>query len=245
MPRPGRLVAIGLAIFLCGLVVMFPARIAYRALAPEGVRLAGLSGTVWNGAATEGSLGGLYLSELTWRFRPLVLFTGKAGFAVSGVSPSGPLTGNFAVAPGGAVHVADVRGSVPLSAVGALAALGGVDGVLELDIDTLVLEDGLPVSGTGTLELTDLLARQLASEPLGNFRARLETTGDVLTATFEDVSGMLDLSGTLELRPDRSYSLTGQVAATQSAPQNLVRQLSFLGSPDANGKRSFRMEGSL
>jgi general secretion pathway protein N len=244
MPRPGRLVAIGLAIFLCGLIVLFPARVAYRALAPDGVRLAGLSGTVWNGAAAESRLGGLYLGDLSWRFRPLALVTGKAGFAVSGVSASGPLTGNFAVAPGGAVHVSDLRGSVPLSAVGGLATLGGVDGVLELDIGTLVLEGGLPVRGTGTLELTSLFARQLASAPLGNFRARLETVEGVLTATFEDVSGMLDLSGTLEVRPDRSYSLTGSVAATESAPQSLVRQLSFLPA-DASGKRSFRMEGKL
>src|SRR5690606_9138686 len=86
VPRPGRLVAIGLAIFLCGLVALFPARVAYRALAPEGVSLAGLSGTLWNGAAAESSLGGVYLSELTWRFRPLALFTGKAGFAVSAMS---------------------------------------------------------------------------------------------------------------------------------------------------------------
>ncbi len=244
MPRPGRLVAIGLAIFLCGLVALFPARVAYRALAPEGVSLAGLSGTLWNGAAAESSLGGVYLSELTWRFRPLALFTGKAGFAVSAMSSAGPLAGNIAVGPGGAVHVADLRGSVPLSALGGLAALGGVDGVLELDVGTLVLEDGLPVRGAGTLELSNLLVRQLAPAPLGNFRARVETVEDVLTATFEDVSGLLDLDGTLEVRPDRSYSLAGQVAATDRAPQSLVRQLSFLPT-DASGKRSFRIDGKL
>jgi general secretion pathway protein N len=66
-----------------------------------------------------------------------------------------------------------------------------------------------------------------------------------VTARFEDVSGVLDVSGTIELRPDRTYSLAGRISATPAAPQDLVQQLRFLGSADADGMRSFRFEGQL
>lgn len=239
------LVAVGAAIFLAGLVVSFPARVAYHWIAPEGVLLSGLSGTAWNGSAAEGRLGNLYVRDLSWHFRPLALFTARAGYSVAAQSASGPLSGNVAVSPGGSLHVSDFRGRVPIAAVSELATFAGVDGLLDADIETLVLEGGLPVQASGILEVSNLVARQLAQAPLGIFRAEVTTVDDVVRAEMRDVAGALDLEGTLEFRPDRSYVLAGRVAATAGAPEGVARQLAFLGSPDADGMRSFRFEGSV
>lgn len=245
MPRTPALIAVGAAIFAAALVVMFPARVAYHAFAPTAVRLSGISGSVWNGTAAEGRAGELYLSNLTWSFRPLALLSGKAGYAVTADLVSGFIAGDVAIAPGGSVHFSDLTARVPISAVGGLAAAAGVDGMLDLELESLVLRDGLPVRGTGTIRVADLVASQLARAPLGSYEARVQTVDDVLSADIADISGALDLAGTLELRADRSYLLSGRVAATAAAPQGVAQQLSYLGSPDAEGMRAFRFEGKL
>lgn len=245
MKRRTRLLAAGAAVFVAGLVLLFPARAAYRWFAPEAVRLSGIAGTVWSGSAAEASFGGFYAGNLGWRFRPAALFTGKIGYAVAADLAGGSLAGNTAIAPGGSVHLSDLRARLPLAALGDALAGIGADGLVDLRFDSLVLDDGWPVRAAGTVDVRDFVIPVLSSAPLGDYRAEWETADDVVTGRFEDVSGMLDLAGTLELRPDRSYVLSGRVRATNTAPPDLVQQLRFLGSPDAQGMRSFRFEGGL
>lgn len=245
MQRGTRLAAAGAAIFLAGLVVLFPARVAYQWFAPDAVRLAGISGTVWSGFAAEGTLGDLYAGDLRWRIRPLALITGKLGYAVMAEPAGGSFASDVAIAPGGSVHFSDLDARLPLAALSNAAVLAGVEGRVALQFGSLVLNDRYPVRAAGAANVGGLVLSALSASPLGDYRAEFETVDDVVTGRFEDVSGVLDLSGTIELRPDRSYSLSGRVRATPAAPQGVVQQLRFLGSADADGMRSFRFEGRL
>src|SRR5690606_42131284 len=83
MANGKRLVAAGIAALVIGLVLTFPARIAYQWLAPAQVALSSISGSVWNGAAAQGSAAGLFLSDITWTFQPLSLLRLKAGYTVT------------------------------------------------------------------------------------------------------------------------------------------------------------------
>jgi general secretion pathway protein N len=245
MRRRTTLIAAAVAIFILGVVVLFPARVAYRWFAPDSVQLSGISGTVWNGAAREAVAGDVYLGDLRWRFRPQALITGKAGYAIAAEPIAGFVETDVAVAPGGAVHLSDLAARLPVAAMGAAAPLLGVDGIVTLDFDSLVTRDGLPVEVSGSAEVADLVISGLSRAPLGGYRAVFRTAGGIVTADVEDLSGVLDLDGTVELRPDRSYVFAGTVAATNGAPGEVVRQLQYLGSTDARGRHSFRFEGRL
>lgn len=245
MQRRTRLVVIGVAVFAAGLVLMFPARVAYEWFAPETVRLSGISGTVWDGSAAEGTFGGFYAGNPGWRFRPTALFTGKLGYAVSADPAGGSFAGNVGIAPGGSVHLTDLGARLPLTSLGNAVAAVGAEGLADLQFDALVLDDGWPVRAAGAADLRELVIPVLSPEPLGDYHAVFETADDVVTGRFEDVSGVLDLVGTLELRPDRTYVLSGRVRATNTAPPSLVQQLRFLGQPDADGMRTFRLAGEL
>lgn len=245
MPLRIRLVAAGALVFVAGTVVLFPARVAYEWFAPESVRLSGISGTVWSGSAAEGSFDGFYAGNLGWRFRPAALLTAKLGYAVAADPSGGLLEGNVAISPGGAVHLGKLRAGLPLAALGDAAAAAGAEGVLDLAFDSLVLHDGWPVRAAGTAEVRGLVIPVLSSAPLGDYHAAFETVDGIVTGRFEDVSGVLDLDGTLELQADRSYVLSGRVRASNAAPTGLVQQLRFLGSPDEEGMRTFRFEGQL
>lgn len=246
MPRVRLLAAAGIAVFLIALLVTLPARVAYHGFAPAELRLSGLSGTVWNGSAAQGTAAGLYFRDLAWEFRPTSLLTGKAAYTVSARPAGGMLeayvaTGLF----GGNLLLRDLDATLPLDVFSGIVPLEGVSGNLALRFDRIRMENGIPTEATGILHITNLVLRPLDRRTLGDYRAVFETGDEGIIGTFEDISGVLDIEGNAALRTDRSYSFTGRVAAAPEAPSALVQQLQFLGSADAQGRREFRFEGSL
>lgn len=245
MSSAGRLLAVGAAALVIGLLATFPARIAYQWFAPHDLALSGISGSIWNGAASQGSAGGLYLSELTWRFRPLALFRLKAGYTVSGRLPPGFVETNVAFGPGGRVHLEDLATAIPLAYLHALSPVAGIEGDMSVQFRRLTLAGGFPVAAEGTVNVSGLILRALTPTALGDFRAVFQTDDGIISAIVEDISGVLDVNGNLVLQSDRTYSFIGQVAPAANAPAAVVQQLRYLGSPDAQGRREFRFEGSL
>ena len=240
-----RLLAAGVAVLVIGLVLGFPARVAYQGFAPSQVSLSGISGSVWNGAAAQGSVAGLFLSNITWSFRPSSLLRLKAGYTVTARLPSGFLETGVAVGAGNSVRFDDLSATVPLSSLpDSLLPTTGLGGDLNLRFTTLVLNEGVPAQAEGTLGVSGLVLRALSPTTLGDFRAQLHTEGGIIKGTVEDVNGVLDLDGSLEI-DDRAFSFIGHVAAGPNAPPAVNEQLRYLGSPDQQGRREFRFEGDL
>jgi hypothetical protein len=121
----------------------------------------------------------------------------------------------------------------------------GVEGDLALQIARLVVDNGVPADAEGNASVTDLVIRPFGREPLGNFRATFETIDGTIRGNVEDVSGVLDVTGNIELKADRSWLLTGLIGTRAGAPAVIEEQLRYLGSADAEGRRPFRLEGSL
>jgi hypothetical protein len=185
------------------------------------------------------------VSDLSWRFRPSSLFTLTAGFRVAAKPLSGTVEADIAVGPGGGVRVADLAAAVPLASVTSLLPVAGIEGDLSLQFARLALDGGVPTEASGTVGVSNLVLRALSPTALGDYRAVLQTVDDVISGVVEDLSGVLDVSGTFVLNRDRTYSFVGQVAANANAPDTVLEQLRFLGSPDERGRREFRFEGRL
>jgi general secretion pathway protein N len=245
MKNTKRLVLAGIITFVVGLIITFPARVAYQWFAPAELKLNGINGSIWRGSATQGSAGGIYLSDINWSFRPLGLVTGKLAYAASSKLASGFIDANVAVGVGGSLVLSDVTGALTLDTLAEMLPLSGIQGDISLQFDELVVEDGLPVEVTGTLKIANLVSRYLSPTSLGDYQANFETEADVILGYVDAISGVLDLIGTIKLRNDRSYEFTGQVAAKPGAPINIAQQLQLLGSPDSEGRREFRIEGQL
>lgn len=245
MKNTKRLVLAGIITFVVGLIITFPARVAYQWFAPAELKLNGINGSIWRGSATQGSAGGIYLSDINWRFRPLGLVTGKLAYTANSKLASGFIDANVAVGVGSSLILSDVTGALTLDALADMLPLSGIEGDISLQFDELVVEDGLPVEVTGTLKIANLVSRYLSPTPLGDYQANFETEADVILGSVDAISGVLDLIGTIKLRNDSSYEFTGQVAAKPGAPINIAQQLQLLGSPDSEGRREFRIEGQL
>lgn len=239
------LVAAGLATFIIGIAITFPARIAYSWLAPQELRLSGIAGTIWNGQAAEGSAAGIYLRNLHWSFRPFSLIRGQLAYGIESDSAFGFVRGNVSVGVGGMVSVQDFASTVSLQEFSDLFQLQGFEGTLQLDFDSLVIRDGLPTEASGSVRLSNLLAPHISPLAIGDYAAEFSSNADGILASVEDLSGVLDVAGTITLGTDRSYAFIGKVAALPEAPPGLSNQLQFLGSPDERGYRDFRIEGRL
>jgi general secretion pathway protein N len=245
IPTRGKLIGIGLVTLLLGLVLLFPARIAYHWFAPAGVALSGIGGTVWSGQAAQASFQGIYLEGLTWQFRPLALFSGQLAMAVEGTHAPGFVEATVAIGFSGTVQLDDLQGSLPLRALEGVAGMPGLRGTASVQFDRLAIRDGLPVAADGVLTVSALVAPRIYRGAIGGYRAEFFTQSTGIMASVEDTDGVVDLAGSLEIAADRTYRFIAQLAPKANTPDRLRQQMQFLGSPNERGQHQLRLEGRL
>ncbi|MDH3429053.1 MAG: type II secretion system protein N [Gammaproteobacteria bacterium] len=240
-----RLITAGLVTFVVALIVFFPARVAYRWLAPDGIALAGISGSLWNGGALEGQANGIYLRDIAWRVQPLKLFTGKLGFSIEAAPPSGFVDANVAVGIGGTVTLTGVKASLTLQSLQTIVRMPGLRGNVNAQFDRLIIDSGLPVAADGVVEVADLVAPAVNQASIGGYRAEFFTQESGVMASVEDTDGVIDLAGSLQISSDRSYQFIAQLAPKDNTPASVRQQMQFLGSANERGQHQMRLEGQL
>lgn len=229
---------------ISGLVVMFPARVAYHWARLPFVAMSGIQGTVWKGQAREFSTNGIYLRDLGWSLHPLRLFTGKAVYSVSGSPVSGFFDAIVAVQPDGTLAFENVSASLPLATLAQAGNVPGLSGNASLQLERLEIANGTATALDGSVAVAGLTIPQLGNIGLGGYRAEFSTQESGIVASVEDTDGVVDLAGRLEIRPDRSYAFLGRVIAKNGAPEQLQRQLRPLPVVNDRGQRELRLEGT-
>ena len=145
MPAARRLIIAGLATFLAGLVILFPARVAINAVEVPGVSIAGVSGSVWNGVAQDVNANGVYIRDVSWQLRPLALLIGRVDADVEANLAGGFVETRLSLG-GGSLEVTDLRGSVALGSLSALVGIPGLAGVANATFERIEVSDGVPVA---------------------------------------------------------------------------------------------------
>ncbi len=245
MQYRSHLIKIGVLTFIVGIILFFPARVAYQWFAPAELSLSGISGSVWNGRAREGDANGVYLRNLQWHIRPLDFATLKLGFAVSTTLASGFIEGDIAIGVTGSIVARNISASIPLRTLQASIGMPGLQGSLSAQFDVLKLEAGLPVTADGVLEVSNLIAPLIDRNSIGGYKAEFVTQESGVFASVEDTDGVVDLAGSLRVSSDRSYLFISQLAVKPETPANLRQQMQFLGSVNDRGQHELRIEGQL
>jgi hypothetical protein len=236
---------VGVLTCFIGVVGLFPARIAYQWFAPAEAALSGISGTVWSGRARHADVGGVYLRDLSWRIKPLGIFRGGLSYGVEGSPAPGNLSADAVISIGGLLTLRNINGTVPLQAFDRAANMPGLQGRLTIQMDRLVLENGLPVAADGEIQVARLLAPLVHRSPIGGFRIEFFTQNSGVMASIEDTDGVVDLAGSLQVSNDRNYTFIGLVAPKATTPEKLRQQMQFLGTANERGQYELRLEGSL
>jgi len=240
--RTRGLILVGILTVMVALAVTFPARVAYQLLSAPFVRMSGIQGTVWNGSAREFATNGVYLRDLSWRIRPLRLLAGKAYYEVSGSPISGFFASNVSIEPGGTLTLTDLSASVPLQMFEAASKVTGLRGNASLQFERLELSAGRATAMDGKINIANLGVPFLSGESLGGYSAEFYTQEGRIVASVEDTDGVVDLAGSLQLNPDKTYAFLGQVVQKPNTPTSLKNQLRYVPAND-RGQHELRLEG--
>ena len=241
--RKRGLVLVAVLTLVVALLLMFPARVAYRWASSPLVSMSGIQGTVWHGSASEFTTNGVYLRDLSWEMQPLQLFTGKALYAISGTPISGFLDGEIAIGLGGKVALRDLTASVPLQMIERAAKVPGLRGNASLKFERLELVGGRPAAMDGTIDVANLVVPMLARGSLGGYHAEFFTQNNGIVASVEDTNAIVDMAGSMHLNHDGSWEFLGRVKAQSNTPESVRNQLRFLPTTDEPGQHELRLEG--
>ncbi len=246
--KPRWLVVLAIAAYIVFAIVTLPASVLFGQFRDAGVTAAGVEGTVWKGHAELLQVQGVNVGRVEWDLHALALLALKIRADINVSRPDGFLRSQVEWASG-AVRFSDLTGSVPLSALSAIAPQGW-SGTVNLRFAELALDDGWPIEANGTAEILNIESVTRRSPLSGSYKITLpapntQPAEGVLIGAINDLDGPLQIAGTIELKRDRSYLIKGLVAARPDAPRNLAQQLQILGPPDAQGRRQFSLEGTL
>ncbi len=245
MNRGRRIAAAAAAAFLIVLIARFPAKWAAGAL-PRGTACAQLAGTLWSGSCSDLVVQGAPLGDVTWTAHPLRLLIGKLSLTVSLGLPSGNVTSRLDLSPGGGITAANLRAAFPLSRALLTQLPPNVQGLLQIDLPSLHWNGRRVTAIRGNLNVLQLAVH---GESLGDYRVSFPAgpgaPADEPTGRLQDLGGPLSVQGTLRLTQEPGWALNMLVAPRASAPHDIVQNLRFLGSPDAQGRRPFSLSGTF
>ncbi|MDF0534567.1 type II secretion system protein N [Shewanella yunxiaonensis] len=244
-------VAIGIVIYLIFMVVLFPARIA-AALAPlpAGIKLSGVSGSLWNGQAQLVNIGPRQLEQLQWQLSPWALLTGTVKAQIQIGSRASAVNGKGLVSwSAKGVSAKNLRLDAPIGFLvgGSKLPLHTVlSGDISLNLD--IAEQGLPwcAALNGKLFLNQFdLKNQFGDYPLGNIEFGLQCVQGQLQLATDDEKNTIGVAGTVLLKDKMQMEVNGRMRRTDSQSQDLQQSLVLLGKPDASGNYPIKYNGRI
>ena len=242
------------AAFVIFFVASAPASLLSQ-LAPAGVELNGVQGTLWTGEASSVRAGTLRLGRTRWELAPWQLLLGRVAGELDTTLPGGFARGQFAVSLGGSLQLRDFSAASPVASLAAATGMGlpVSDGQVAVELTALKITDGWPEQAVGEIRIGDvpLVFRngQPVLDQLASFELRFDADevpeAGPLEGTLNDRGGPLEVVGLLQLTPPANYELSGRAMARATAPQEMQQALVMLGPESPDGGRDFSFAGSL
>lgn len=224
------------------------ARLPASWLLPKGgaFSCANVEGSLWSGYCSGLAVRGTALGDLTWQLRPSRLFLGRLAAHIDLERP--PATsarGDIEIGLGGTVVARNLTASLPLDPTVLPALPPTLTGSLHAELALVkVTKKGVVSAVQGSIEAHDLIDHSGYVTPLGNFSVTFPGGGPQPTGNLQDLGGPLAVQGTLVLTAQPGYDLSAYVTPRANASQPLINAIQFLGSPDAQGRRQFAMQGT-
>lgn len=254
--RRGRLLALsGIAVvaYAASLVATWPASHAWehverQAPVPDGLHVALIEGTVWDGSALGVSAGGLAVDRVSWALEPGSLLRGRAGFHIEADVPGGHAQAELAAGSSG-IRLEGARGRLPADQLEPLARAWTeqliLEGLVTFSVDTAHLDRrGALQELDGHLAWQDAVVTVDHRVSLGGLESTLADDQGAIGGELEDTGGALRLDGSWRLEPDGRYTLDAVADTRDGAPGVLTRSLEMAGPRREEGVQ-LSIEGRL
>jgi general secretion pathway protein N len=241
MKQAVRLSIVAFIAFLIVLIARFPARWAAAAL-PKEITCAQVGGTVWNGSCAQLTARGNAIGDIGWKLQPARVFKGKLSVELALSQPAGTVRGILDLSPSGEIAARDLKATVALDRVMLPQKPPTLRGTLQTDLSALRVEGKVVSTIQGWVEVRGM--EQRPGVPLGDYRVTFPGGPGEPVGQVTDLGGPFDVKGALRLTREPGWAIDVNVAARAEAPAQVRRQIEFLGSPDAQGRRPLSLSGT-
>lgn len=226
-------------LFLLLLLVNAPAHLLGRMLPEESLRLAGFSGTVWNGEASNAAVrtegGWLQLGKTRWSLSPLSLLLLSPQLALESRWGQQRLSGKLRVFPSGKLRVSDLDASFSAALLRRWMPVN-LRGELNLLLERLDVTERMPSGGAGRLVWQQAFwSGNRGSQPLGDYVLEFTIPGPGQgQATVTTLSGPIRVEGGLSV-DGRKYSVDARLTSTGQIDEELANALELMAAPVDGG----------
>jgi len=203
-------------------------------------------GTLWNGACSGLVMQGRTVGDVTWKLHPLPLLTGTVAAHVTLTRPDASADADLAAGlSGNHIQLRNLKAHLPLDPALIPQLPPGLRGSAHMDLALVRINKGAITDLKGHIEAQDL--HRIGSNPARFGSYSLDFPGGTPQPTGElrDLGGPLSVQGTLRITPEPGFDLKGTVAARSTAPADLAKEIEYLGSPDAQGRRPFALAATF
>jgi hypothetical protein len=236
----GYLLAGAASLFLF-LFLYAPADFVYRVLesriAEQQIVLHGLKGSWLFGSAAGGRIQQMPIGKVTWNMRPSLGALAKVKVSMS-LGENSRVNCGLRPGMGGRLALDDLEADFPLRQLRQILSrfFLDLDGRAVLRFGKIKLERGVLQEAEGTVVLSQLRILQPMNVLLGDLKAEVTTSSEGVKLVLTDGGGQLSANGLLLLKPDGSYSFSGDFAARGQENGDLATALQLLGPAGRDGR---------
>ena len=214
---------------------------------PAQIACANTDGTIWNGTCNGLTVQGRPFGDVTWQLHASRLLSARLAATVTVTGPAGALQAdlesNFS---GKDVTAKNVKAEVPLDPALIPQLPRDLHGNTHAQLALVHVQNGVVTELRGHIEARDIQRSPNEGGNLGSYSIDFPGGPGEPTGRLRDLgNGPLSVDGALRLTKEPGYDLQGTVATNSQTPPDLAKQLAYLGTPDAQGRRPFAIAATF
>jgi general secretion pathway protein N len=243
-------IGIGFAAFILFTLTSIPASVLTNQL-PDTIRLSGVSGSLWNGAARSINITNWQLRDVHWDLNPVALLAGRLAANISAEVAGGEINSDASINLFGAISVSNLNAAGPIVPLATQMKIPVSGGRYQIELAALEIAADWPTSLIGFVKVIDVPLNIMGGGggETGNyavtFDAETVPEDGRLSGTLSDDGGPVEVGGVIKLTPPGNYEVQAKVKARQNAPKDIAQALTLIGPTGSDGKREFSMAGTF
>jgi hypothetical protein len=214
---------------------------------PRNISCAELAGTVWNGSCNGLVAQNVQVGNATWDLQAFPLLKGKVAGFIEVTRGANFVRGDIE-ASRTVISAQNLQADMPLDPALIPQLPRDLSGVVRANLASIRVEKGVITSVQGLVEAHNLVQSSGGQRlELGDYSLTFPAADPTKepVGQLRSLDGPLNVEGTLKLTREPGFVLEGLVGTRPSASPVLVKELSYLGSPDAQGRRPFSLAATF
>ncbi len=212
---------------------------------PAPISCATVEGSIWSGTCSGLTVHGTSVGDLTWQVHPARLLAGKLAAQVAVTRGDSSARADVEVGLNKSVTARNIAVDMPLDPTLIRQLPANLRGNAHVDLALARIENGVITELQGRIEAHDLEQRGGNTTPLGSYSVTFLGGSGEPRGQLRDLGGPLAVEGALRLTRGPGFELQGLVAVRPGASAELAKDIQYLGSPDAQGRRPFSLAATF